>query len=261
MTKTEHDDDAPAASVHWFPVDLGEGVVAGFTGRAGGRSTGDHAGLNLGLHVGDDPGAVAANRRDLAAHVGLPVAFVRQVHGTAVLEVDGRDPDQVEPASLALGGHDAAVLGTPGTALGVLVADCVPVIIADPVHRRVAVAHAGRPGLLAGVLPAVVGALRGRGSDPADLRVAVGPCAGPCCYEVPAEMQAAAAAQVPAVRATTRWGTPSIDLRAGCHEILHGLGVTHIRDVKRCTIDDDTWYSYRRSPVTGRFAGVIGVDA
>jgi YfiH family protein len=239
-------------------------VLAGFTGRAGGRSTGDWAGLDLGLHVGDDPDAVAANRRLLAAWVGAPVHFGRQVHGVrvAVLPDAGTpDPDpfradltdQADPAA----GVDALVAREPGPALGVLVADCVPVLLADPEAGVVGTAHAGRPGLLAGVLDSVVDAMRSAGARPERIRVALGPCAGGCCYEVPQAMQDDACAILPAARSRTTWGTPSLDLRAGCRAALATRGVTRVTEVGGCTIEDPRWYSYRRSPVTGRFAGVV----
>ncbi|HEY6793409.1 MAG TPA: laccase domain-containing protein, partial [Kineosporiaceae bacterium] len=142
------------------PVELAPGVVAGFTRRRGGVSVGAWEGLDLGLHVGDDPTAVATNRRRLAEAVGAPVVFARQVHGTrtAVLPRDagaGHDPCTSDLGERE-GGYDALVATSPGVPVGVMVADCVPVLLADAEAGVVAAAHAGRPGLLAGVLASVL---------------------------------------------------------------------------------------------------------
>ena len=239
-------------------VDLGPGVTAGYTGRVGGVSTGAYEGLDLGLHVGDDPGAVAENRRRLAATVGAPVTFGRQVHGVrAELVTSGPAAPFDRDLRQDDGGCDALVTAGPGRALGVLVADCVPVLLADATAGVVATAHAGRPGLLAGVLAGVVAAMTAAGARPERVRAALGPSAGACCYEVPAAMQDAACAVLPQARATTTWGAPSLDLRAGCRAALAAAGVTDVVLVGGCTIEDERLYSYRRARVTGRFAGAV----
>ncbi|MDQ1288964.1 MAG: purine-nucleoside/S-methyl-5-thioadenosine phosphorylase / adenosine deaminase [Actinomycetota bacterium] len=240
---------------------LGHGVVAGFTGRAGGTSAGGYAGLDLGQHVGDDPLAVAGNRRRVAAWAGGPVVFARQVHGTRCAVLPGAGDPSPDPFLGDLGeddgGYDALVVTAPGHPIGVLVADCVPVLLADPVAGVAAVAHAGRPGLLAGVLESVVRAMTEAGAQAERVRAVLGPSAGPCCYEVPSAMRDDAAARIPATSASTTWGTPSLDLRAGCRQILRTLGVGDVTSVGGCTVEDDRFYSFRRSPVTGRFAGVV----
>lgn len=243
------------------PADLGPGVRAGFTTRVGGVSTGPHAGLDLALHVDDDVAAVEANRRLLAGWAGGPVRFGRQVHGTGVVAVDGAgvpaggagpDPGQgCEPEA------DALVTTRAGVPLGVLVADCLPVLLADGGAGVVAVAHAGRRGLLAGVLPGVVTAMEAAGARRDAIRAMVGPAAGGCCYEVPAQMQEEAVTLMPELRATTTWGTPSLDLRAGAVAQLRALGLGAVGTVGGCTVEDESLYSYRRTPVTGRFAGVV----
>jgi hypothetical protein len=246
----------PVASLH-----LGPGVLAWFTGRAGGCSTGDWATLNLGLHVGDDPQHVVENRRRVAGWAGGPVVFGRQVHGTRCAVLSEAWSGDGDPLTGDLGerdgGYDAIVTQSPGTAVGVLVADCVPVLLADAEAGVVAAAHAGRVGLLAGVLTSVVAAMQRAGARPGGMTAALGPAAGPCCYEVPQAMQDEACAALPALRARTTAGTPSLDLRAGCRAALATAGVRDVRLVGGCTIEDDGFYSYRRSPVTGRFAGVV----
>jgi hypothetical protein len=133
----------------------------------------------------------------------------------------------------------------------------VPVLLADPQAGVVATAHAGRPGLLAGVLTSVLDAMVSAGARSRRIRAALGPSAGGCCYEVPAQMQHDACALVPAARASTTWGTPSLDLRAGCTAVLTAAGVREITSVGGCTIEDETLYSYRRARVTGRLAGAV----
>jgi YfiH family protein len=246
-----------------LPADLGPGVRAGFTTRAGGVSVGPHAGLDLALHVGDDPASVAENRALLAAWAGAPVRFARQVHGTTVVTVppdvdadgagagDGRLDPGGEPEA------DALVTSQVGVPVGVLVADCLPVLLADHAARVAAVAHAGRRGLLAGVLLRVVQAMTAAGARPGSIRATVGPAAGGCCYEVPPDMQEAAVAALPELRATTTWGTRALDLRAGAVAQLRALGLAAVTTTGGCTIEDESFYSFRRCRQTGRFAGVV----
>jgi YfiH family protein len=242
--------------VELLAVDLGPGVRAGFTRRRGGTGQPPYDGFNLALHVGADPEDVASNRAVLAEWVGAPVTFGRQVHGCRVLAVTAEPADALHADAAAEDGCDALVTTAPQTALGVLVADCVPVLLADPLARVVAVAHAGRVGLLAGILESVLEAMGAAGASADRIRAALGPAAGPCCYEVPEEMRDRAGARIPEVVAVTRWGTPSLDLRAGCRAVLASRGVDAV-DVGGCTLEDPLSYSYRREPVTGRFAGVI----
>jgi polyphenol oxidase len=218
-----------------------------FTTRAGGVSGPPYDALDLALHVDDDPTAVQENRARLRAALGVErLAFAEQVHGAVVA------PAGPEPAV----GADALVTDEPGTALVVLAADCLPVVLADPRAGVVAAAHAGRAGLLAGVLQRTVAAMQERGADPGRVHAVVGPAAGACCYEVPAAMADDAEARVPGVRATTRRGTPSLDLRGGAERVLRAAGVGRVEHVGACTIDDPRFYSYRRDGRTGRHAGV-----
>lgn len=235
-------------------VDLGPGVRAFFTMRAGGVSTGAHASLNLGLAVEDEPGHVLANHAVLAREAGAPVAFGRQVHGAEVLEVD-RPPAPGEPT---VGTADALVTRRRDLALGVVVADCVPVLLADPGAGLVGTAHAGRAGLLAGVVPAVVERLRSLGAR--SLRAVVGPAVCGRCYEVPAPMRAEVVARVPPTASTTSWGTPALDLPAGVLAQLAELEVPAAH-LEACTFTDERFYSHRRWSADGtrrgRFAGVV----
>ncbi len=245
------------ATLSVLPADLGPGVRAGFTTRAGGVSAGEYAGLDLALHVGDDPAAVEVNRRHLAEWAGAPVRFARQVHGTRVAVVPADGPDDPEAASEPEA--DALVCAAPGVPVAVLVADCLPVLLADADAGVVGAAHAGRRGLLAGVLPRAVEAMVVLGADPARLRAAVGPGAGACCYEVPQDLHDEAVGVLPHLAGTTTWGTPSLDLRAAAVAQLSSLGLAGVTTVGGCTVEDETLYSYRRSRTTGRFAGVVAV--
>lgn len=242
-------------------VDLGEGVRAGFTMRAGGVSGAPFASLNLGLHVADDPADVLANRRRLERWVGGPVAFATQVHGAEVTVVDpGAGPDA--PAD-SLGEFDALVARS-GAGIAVLAADCVPVLLADPVAGVVGAVHAGRGGLVAGVVQVALAAMTGLGARPGRIRAAIGPAICGACYEVPAELRAEVSAVVPGTWATTSWGTASLDLPAGVAATLAGAGVGSIERVAICTLTDDRFYSHRgacEGGATGRSAGVIRADS
>jgi hypothetical protein len=242
-----------------LPADLGAGVRAGFTTRAGGVSAAEYAGLDLALHVGDDPAAVGANRQRLAAWAGAPVRFARQVHGTRVAVAAGPGSDLDDAGAAGEPEADALVSAAPGVPVAVLVADCLPVLLADAEAGVVGAAHAGRRGLLAGVLPRTVEAMAALGADPARLRVAVGPAAGACCYEVPQDLHDEAVGVLPQLTGTTTWGTPSLDLRGAAVAQLRSLGVAGVTTVGGCTVEDATLYSYRRSRTTGRFAGVVAV--
>lgn len=241
-------------------VDLGPGVRAGFTRRRGGMSNPPYDGFDLAQHVGDDVEAVAANRAALAAELGSPVIFGRQVHGVRALAVtaaDGVPADPLHQDAAEDDGCDALVTTDQGLALGVLVADCVPVLLADPQARVVGVAHAGRVGLLDGVLQQALAQMVRQGACVERIRVALGPAAGSCCYEVPEAMRADAAARIEAVFATTSRGTPALDLRAGCQELLRESGVAEVQSIGGCTIEDPQSFSFRRGSPTGRFAGVV----
>ena len=145
----------------------------------------------------------------------------------------------------------------PGTVLMVRVADCVPVLLADPANGVVAAVHAGRPGLAAGVVPRAVETMRSLGAD--RLRAWVGPHVCGACYEVPEQLRAEVAAIVPEAYAVTSWGTPSLDIGAGVAAQLAAAGV-EAADVSRCTIEDEDLFSYRRQgAASGRLAGLVWV--
>nr|WP_142102847.1 peptidoglycan editing factor PgeF [Pseudonocardia cypriaca] len=224
--------------------------------RAGGRSRGDFASFNLSALVGDDPAAVAANRARLRRELGVPVVFLEQVHGTRVATID----TVPAPDAPDVPGTDAVVTALPGVGIAVLAADCVPVLLADPVAGVVGAAHAGRVGAAAGVLPATVAAMEALGARRDAVEVLLGPAICGGCYEVPAAMRAEVDARLPGSAVRTRRGTPGLDLRAGLYHQLTELGVARIGGDPRCTRETPELYSHRRDPRSGRQAAITWLD-
>ena len=223
------------------------------TDRRGGASAAPYDTFNLGAHVGDDPAAVAANRARVARELRVPedrLVWMTQVHGTGVAVVDGPQQGPVPDV-------DALVTATPGLVLCVLVADCVPVLLADPVAGVVAAVHAGREGVRQGVVPAALAAMTRLGARPGDVTALLGPAVCGACYEVPAAMQAELARVVPGAAVRTRKGTPGLDLRAGLDARLRAAGVPEVVHDPRCTVEDPRLFSHRRDGVTGRQAGLV----
>ena len=246
-----------------------------FTGRGGGVSGAPYDTLNLGGAVGDDPAAVAENRRLTARACGLAdgrLAWMRQVHGVAVRYAsvgsaehdaagsaghDAAGSREFRTAGQPLPEADASFTDVPGLGLGVLVADCAPVLLADPEARIVGVAHAGREGMAAGVVTELLSAMSAAGADPARMHAVIGPhiCGG--CYEVPAELRDRIAGKVPESGCVTRKGTPGVDVGAGVEAQLARAGVASVSSDPRCTAETPSLYSYRRDGRTGRLAGLI----
>jgi YfiH family protein len=227
------------------------------TDRRGGRSSAPYDSFNLGDHVGDRPDDVAANRARLAAELGAAadrLVWMNQVHGSGVAVVD-EAPGGPVPET------DALVTNTPGLVLVVLVADCVPVLLADAEAGVVAAVHAGREGVRRGVVLEALAAMTGLGARPESTTALLGPAVCGACYEVPAAMRAEVAAVAPAAAARSRRGTPALDLRAGLAEVLRGAGVQQVVHDPRCTVEDRLLFSHRRDGVTGRQAGVVWLGA
>jgi polyphenol oxidase len=247
------------------PHALCDGVRVLFTERAGGISTGVFREFNLSDGVGDDPAAVSSNRDRLLHAIGpgpRRLAWMRQVHGVDVVFVDARAAGQPPSAGPEPGGSpqvDAIFTDSPLVALGALGADCAAVLVADQAAGLVGAAHAGRPGLAAGVVPALVTAMTAAGAQAGRMHAAIGPSICGRCYEVPAWMRDEVTALVPAAWSVTSSGTPGIDLRAGLRFQLAGLGVRRIAEDPRCTAESAELFSYRRDGTTGRCAGVIWI--
>ncbi len=288
----------------WWHHEVSPGIRVGFTDVGAG---------NLAFHVGGNADDVRRNRARLQLELGPgsePLRFMNQVHGSAVANVstgavprsDASHPvdrpvstDAVPPADTSHpvdrpvstdAGPTADAMVSTGAALAVLVADCVPVVLlgesaaGEPV---LAVAHAGRPGVAAQVVPKTVAAMRSRGA--VRIRAWLGPSVCGDCYEVPVQLRDDVAAVEPSTFATTSWGTPALDLRAGVRSQLSAAGV-EIAGVETagvetagtgrgpagactgqagaCTMEQPGLFSHRRDTSQnlpqGRFAGVIYVS-
>lgn len=242
---------------------LPRGVHAFVTTRQGGQSSGGWSSFNLAQHAGDAPAAVNANRdlllQALRAESGFDVPavqWVSQVHGTRVFHAGSA----VLPAPEA----DAVYARNSALALGVLTADCLPVLLCSTDGDEIAVAHAGWRGLLGGVLEAAVASFNAK---PAAISAWLGPAIGPCHFEVGDEVRAAFLAQADqAARAATaaaftaglQPGKWLADLYALARIRLLGSGLERISGQVLCTVcNNERFYSYRKQPVTGRFATLI----
>jgi hypothetical protein len=226
------------------------------TTRAGGVSVPPFDTFNLGDHVGDDPAAVAANRKRLAGAIGLGddrIVWMNQVHGDRVAVVDG-------PAESAIENTDGLVTTTPRLALAVVTADCVPVLMADARAGVAAAVHAGRVGAQQGVVVRALEAMLAAGARTEDVSVLLGPAVSGRNYEVPAAMAEEVEAALPGSRTTTFRGTPGLDLRAGIARQLKGLGVTAVDIDPRCTVADPLLFSHRRDAPTGRLASLVWME-
>ena len=230
-----------------YDEDAAPGVRFAVSDRAGGVSAAPYASLNLALHVGDDPAAVAENRARLTAALGVDrIAWMDQVHGSNVAVVD---------ASESCPSADALVTRERGVALAVLVADCTPVLAADPAAGVAGVAHAGRKGLAGGVVPALLRAMRDLGAT--EIVARVGPSVCPRCYPVPLALREEVAAVVPEARSVARDGQPSIDVAGGVVAQLAAEGV-RVDWLPGCSAEDPALFSYRRDAgTTGRYAGLV----
>lgn len=238
---------------HWreqVPAIGGRGVDWGFTSARGGTSVGAFAGLNLGGHVGDDPVAVESNRRLVSAAFEVDrdhLLFMSQCHGCEVAVVQG--PWEGAPPAV-----DALVTTSTELALAVLVADCTPVLLVDQVAGVAAAVHAGRPGMVSGIVGRALDAMADLGAR--SISATVGPSVCGRCYEVPRAMRAHAAEVSPVAAAVSWHGTPAIDVAAGVVDQLSARSVA-VRWVSGCTRESPELYSFRRQARTGRFAGVV----
>ena len=240
-------------TIHLEDVDLGEGVAAWFTGRDRDRPEPPvGAAGNLSHRRPHRPADLACARREVSEVVGVPADrwhLMHQVHGAEVAGIEARTPVGAE-----LRGVDALVTGCTQRPLVVQTADCVPVLLAGP--GGVAAVHAGRLGVAAGIVRRAARRLVGTSPD-VPTRAAIGPAIGGCCYEVPSELREQVAAVTPAAWATTRWGTPSLDLPAAVQSQLAEVGVTQVERVGGCTFEDERFFSHRRDPWAGRQAGIV----
>jgi YfiH family protein len=248
-------------SALWFepdwPASSGVRVLSTLRGGpgGGGASKAAYGCFNLGDHVGDDPLAVAENRRMLRREAGLPAepAWLAQVHGVSVADLD-----QAGPRAAA----DAAVTRSPGRVCAILTADCLPIVFATDTGDAVAAAHAGWRGLAAGVIGATVHAMA---AQPERLIAWLGPAIGPSRFEVGAEVREAFLSGDPgagdAFKANAG-GKFMADLAMLARRQLERLGVSRIYGGGECTYARaDRYFSHRRDGVTGRQATLVWREA
>lgn len=232
---------------------------------------------NLGLHVGNDPDATLSHRRELElellrAESNRGFVYLNQVHGTDIFDADGPG------ARLSAYGTPTLILenapiadaasSSQGTPLAIMVADCIPIVFVGE-HQQsgspiIGVAHAGRRGLLNGVIQKEIADLRAR--EAVNLRAWIGPAICGKCYEVPQEMLDESVGILPDVEAQTRWGTPALDLPAGAKAILSELlgSESVFNNLAACTFENPYLYSHRghtqNGEPAGRIAGLVWVD-
>jgi YfiH family protein len=256
--------DAAPLGADWLRAPWhGDKLGALMTTRRGGYSAAPFASLNLGEHVGDDAQAVALNRAAFARVIGVTPVFLRQVHGTRVVRL--RRADTLAGATPHEA--DACLSGEPGIACCVLVADCLPVLMAAPAGRGVAAAHAGWRGLAAGVVEAALDALCEAAScGPAEIAVWLGAAIGPQRFEVGADVLDAfgSAGEARFVRSAPVAGVPRwhADLAGLARDRLLARGVRDVSGGSWCTASDDSaFFSFRRDGVTGRMAAAVWIAA
>lgn len=228
-----------------------QGVLAVFTERDGGASAPPYRSLNLGFHTGDDPSRVRENRRRVARSLGTPpLVTVRQVHGAAVVRVEGPAPgaDATEPDA------DAVEVERPGVPAAVLVADCLPIVLASSEEKKAVVVHAGWRGLAAGILGRAVS----RFDRPVQVAAAIGPAIGPCHYQVGEEVaRAVESGSSTGARWERRGVRVALDLPGTAERILQDAGVTVVEQAGVCTAcEESRFFSHRRDGITGRQAGI-----
>ena len=256
----------PLPSVLVSPLLEARGVRHGFSTRNGGVSTGAFATLNAAAGPGDDPDAVRENLRLFSAAIDIDASRlyqIGQVHGSAVREV--RPADDRE--ALVREEGDALVARDPSIAIGIRVADCVPILLLDERSGHVAAVHAGWRGVVSSVISAALVALAEHAVRPA-IVAAIGPCIGVCCFEVGrdvADLIEESAPGEPSIVQARPGAAPHVDLRLAVRRQLLALGVepARIDDVPGCThCDDARFFSYRRDGArSGRHIAAIAPSA
>lgn len=241
-----------------------DGIAHGFFGRRGGVSTGELASLNCGLGSNDDPALIAENRRRVtgAALPGAALTGLYQVHGNMCVIVDGDSDLAARPEA------DALATRTPGILLGILTADCVPVLFADAEAGVVGAAHAGWKGALAGVTDATIAAMESLGATRTNIAVAIGPCIARASYEVDENFVERFTADDPANErffAAGRPGHAMFDIAAYVAARVAAAGVKRIAIGGQDTYAlPQDYFSYRRAchkneNSYGRQLSVIGL--
>jgi len=242
-----------------------DGVAHGFLGRRGGVSTGLIAGLNVGTGSADDPEAIAENRRRATEAVlpGARLVTLYQVHSPDAVAVIEPFEDRLRPRA------DALVTDRPGLALGILTADCAPVLLADREAGVVGAAHAGWKGAIGGVTDSTIAQMEMLGASRARIAAAVGPCIARASYEVDAGFFRRFAEADPANERFFADGRPDhfqFDLEAYVAHRLASAGIRTVETLGRDTYSDESgFYSFRRAthrgePDYGRQIAIIGIN-
>lgn len=241
------------ARVHLTEVDPGTGALCG----------------NVGLHVGDQEPLVRDRRRSLAAMLGRDIVWMDQTHSTRVeLIIRGESAPTLAASGETLGKPATGEWGPvdadgiivdardwqDAPALAVQTADCLPVVFSAASGRIVAAVHAGRRGLLGGILDKTVDRIRSLDGSP--INALIGPAICGRCYEVPADMADESEELMPGIRSVTSWDTPALDLPGAAASALGARGVRVDID-ERCTLEDDDLFSYRADSSCGRQALII----
>lgn len=216
-----------------------------FTNRTAGLSDGPFASLNLATHVGDALETVTQNRLIVQASSG-PVQYMNQVHGNRIAIIEEQS-DETPTA-------DSLVTGIPGVTLGVLVADCIPLLLRS--KEVVAAVHVGRKGLMNSITPLTLALMREMGAS--SIEAIMGPSICGSCYEVSTEIYQEVITLHPSAASVTPRGTHSLDLPAALNKLLELEGISVVNEFV-CTAESPDHFSYRRDGVTGRQAGLISL--
>lgn len=305
-----------------IPIALAPSIKVVYTTRLGGLSAGDWGNLNLGGKSGDEPEAVLSNRIALAEAVGAPLSLVSQVHSGVAVDVDtdeyavntdfGFDGSGTHHALSAAGlvadeatgntdderggavviDADGQVSARRGVALGMFAADCLPVLMADPVAGIIGAAHCGRRGLERGIIGATVELMKLKGAEPSRIVATLGPRICGDCYEVGDDIADQFVKRFPLTKTQTRFGGAGIDIAeaamidlafAGVHQVVDSMPRVHaateyleedtelaelcridgegpaaladrIASINRsmCTLENPLWYSHRRASLAGK---------
>ena len=244
---------------------IGTTIRHGFFGRRGGHSLGDFASLNVSFAMGDSEPAVRRNRADVAAAVGFSpdaLMVMRQVHSSRVVRIEGLAPD------IGTIEADGMVTAMPGLLLGILTADCAPVLLVDPEARVIGAFHAGWRGAVDGIPGRTVEAMRQLGADPARIIAAIGPTISQPNYEVGPDFAASLLAQHHDAAnrlSLTPGGREHFDLPGFVFDRLADAGVGRIHDLHECTYAGPRKYFSHRHAThnairTGRQIAVIGLS-
>lgn len=254
----------------WYEPWAGENKLrAGFLTRQGGTSLAPYAGLNLSFSTGDDPLRVRHNRELVAGALGVPLSrwiLAQQVHGARVQVVHKKDCGRgALEAQTAIAGTDALVTAEPGIALCTAYADCVPLLFYDPVRQAIGAAHAGWKGTVLKIAAETVNVMtRQFGTNPQDLKVAIGPSIGPCCYQVGDEVAGKFRKSFPEVQillGPDEEGRFRLNLWEANRKALVDLGVRQeqIKVMELCTAcTTEKFFSHRaEQQKTGRLLGFV----